>query len=609
MLALFAGSGSAIADPGGFWDPGLQDGGWRTDYASPVIGTAAQPLGYVVPCLFPETRFAICPTHFIPLPGVEGPQPARVFSRSNWTSAPNHRSDRFWLVTANVEPALDSACNSGPPDQSEPIVAPFEGVFGVRVQPATGRPYRNEVVLAVDLSHRPRQLESRPNCRPRDFIPFLGFGIYSERGAGGQPLALLADEEDSPVLRFDYRLVDSNAEFFDTDDVVPARPRGQYAGFMVEAQWAGRKHAVWVDLFNAFARPGPIGVVNWNWAVRDSFYYPGAEIAFASGPTLRETCGSSGFDLPAIAPETFANRDPVSMRVDLRRLYECVGDQFETPFPRHAEVPLTGVQFFVEVGVRERDGLPGLSATDYDSRLGVAVSDIDIVPAAGSPTSSDAALVAQLGRDLLGREWSTTQRAHWRERLAAIGRAATIAEMLRTRDVGRTLGAAAKVNLIGFGLQLDRQAFEATLAALRGGDALPSVIADLADSAEFARSNGALDNEAFVRRMFRRALGDDLDRQPDADVIRAGFGSIEDWTDRLARAEVGREAVLLDVYRLAVARGLLDQEADVVALYRGMAGVLPDAGGIGAWRLAADMPMRLAGTLYHAGLFRDRFAD
>src|SRR5690606_7854438 len=139
---------------------------------------------------------------------------------------------------------------------------------------------------------------------------------------------------------------------------------------------------------------------------------------------------------------------------------------------------------------------------------------IDIVPAAGSPTSSDAALVAQLGRDLLGHEWSTTRRAHWQERLAAIGRAATIAEMLRTRDVRRTLGAAAKVNLIGFGPRLDRQAFETTLAASRDGDALPSVVADLADSAEFARSNGALDNEAFVRRMFRRALGDDLDCQP-----------------------------------------------------------------------------------------------
>ena len=120
------------------WDPGLLDGGWRSDYVLPDAGTQARPLDYSPDCPFPQTAFAICPGNFVPIPGIAGPQPVRSFARSNWVSRPVLRSDRHWVVAANVEPALDSNCNSGPPDQSEPVVRPFEGIFGIEVRPATG---------------------------------------------------------------------------------------------------------------------------------------------------------------------------------------------------------------------------------------------------------------------------------------------------------------------------------------------------------------------------------------------------------------------------------------------------------------------------------------
>ncbi len=411
------------AQASGFWDAGLFDGAWRSDYETATFGTTARPLDYAPTCAFPETPFAFCATNFVPIPGLPGAQPARTFSLSNWSRQAGARNDFFWLVSANSEPAFDSSCNSGPPNQSERVVAPFEGVYGLAVRPATevGRPYRNELVMAVDLSHRPRQLETRPGCVTRDFVPYLGFGTYSDRGGGNVPLALLAPGAGAPVLSFDFRLVDSNADFFAAGEAVPPRPRGQYAGMLVEARWGGRKRWVWVDLLKAHDNATTTFMSPWNWGVRDSFYFPGAEIVFTSGQALRSECGATGFDLPDTAPATFSHRRPVPMRIDLTRLFECVGNRFSAPFAAQpSPVALTGLQYFVEIGVRERDGLPGLSATDYDSRMAVAVDGIDIVPRSGTPMSSDAEFVAQMGRDLVGREWSAAERQRPRRGVSAL---------------------------------------------------------------------------------------------------------------------------------------------------------------------------------------------
>ena len=600
----------APAGATGIWDPGLLSGAWRSDYASPAIGTAAQPLNYALDCPFPQSPFALCPGNFVPIPGIVGAQPVRSFGRSNWVTRPGSLGDRFWLVSANVEPALDSNCNSGPPNQSEPVVAPFEGVFGVAVGPSieVGRAYQNEVVLAVDLSHRPRQLETRPACQPGEFIPYLGFGVASERGSGGEPLALLGAGAAAPVLRFNYRLLDSNAEFFAAGQAVPARPRGQYSGMLVEAKWAGLRRWVWIDLLKAFEAEGASILVPWNWTIRESFYYPGAEIVFTSGQALRAQCGSDGLDLPSTAPETFAHRQPVAMRINLTRLYQCVGNFFSTPFATQtAPVQITGVQFFVEVGMRERDGLPGLSPVDYDSRLGVAIDSIDIVPAAGSPTSSDAELVDQLGRDLVGRDWSLAQRTRWLAQIAIQGRTAVVAQMLHAMDVRRTAIAAARLNLLALGWNLDRPAFERTLAQLRAGGTFAQAASTLAQDAAVVSATGALDDHAFVRLMFSRALGGELDQQPDAAVIAEGFGSIAYWTDRLRSGASARADVLLSAFRLATARERLAKEAQIVILYRTFFDGLPDSGGIGYWRTASEMPERLIEVLYYTPEYRRRF--
>lgn len=599
------------ATAAGIADPGLFSGAWRSDYASPAIGTATNPLNYALDCPFPQSPFALCPGSFVPIPGIAGPQPVRSFSRSNWFSSAG-LGDRFWLVSANVEPALDSNCNSGPPNQSEPVVAPFEGIFGIAVRPSleSRRPYQNEVLLAVDLGHRTKQLETRPACQPRDFIPYLGFGLYSDRGGGGEPLALLATGAAAPVLRFNYRLVDSNAAFFAAGQAVPARALAQYSGMLVEAQWGGLKRWVWVDLLKTFEAEGPSLMIPWNWTVRESFYYPGAEIVFTSGQALRAQCGTEGFDIPSTAPETFAHRQPVPIGINLTRLYQCVGGLFSAPFAAQAApVNITGVQFFVEIGVREIDGQPGLSPIDYDSRLGVALDSIDIVALSGSPASSDAEFVDQLGRDLLGRAWSPALRTWWLQRMAAEGRTAVAAQMLRAMDVRRTAIAAARLNLVALGWNPDRTSFERSLAQLRSGATFAAAASTLAQSPAFASATGTLDDRAFVRLMFSRALGGELDQQPDAAAIADGFGSIAYWVDRLRTGASGRHDVLLSGFRLAHARDLLAKEAEIVITYRAFFDFLPNAGGIGYWRTASNMPERLIEVLYYSPEYRRRFDD
>ncbi len=599
----------APAQSAGLPDPGFLDGRWRSDFASAAIGTAMRPLNYDPMCPFPQSPFAICLQNLQPLPGQTGSFPPRVYSRSNWVGLPGS-AEPFWVVTANVEPTLDRNCNSGPPNQSEPVVRPFEGVFGLSVQPAetTAQPYRNEVVLAVDLSHRPRQRAERPSCKTDEFIPFLSYGLDSARGAGG-PLAELGPEGPSPLLRFNYRLVDSNADMFDVGQPLPPKPRGQYAGLFVEAQWQGRKRWVWINLVKAFASDEPAFTALWNWGLRESMFYPGAEIVFTSAAWLSAHCPNAALQLPAsLAPAPIADNAPHPVSIDLRALYQCVGDRFEQPFPSATPVPLTGLHFFVEVGVRDRDGLPGLSASDYDSRLGIAFDSVDLA-ASGTPAASDHGFLSQLADDLLGRPWTATELAHWASRLSAVGRIATSREILRSLPVRRGALTAARLALLGFGDTVNRAALESLLAGLRAGEDEPAAARRLAADPAFVRVTRSLGDEAFIRLLWRRALGRDLDAHPDVQAIVDAVGSIAEWRAALQQQRATRADFVLAVHRFASARNLLTTEAEIVLLYRAFMDLTPDSEGVAHWRQQPHMPERLIEVLYYTDEYRRRFAD
>ncbi|MCK7592688.1 hypothetical protein [Pseudomarimonas salicorniae] len=388
------------AAAGGLWDAGLLQGGWRSELPRPSYGTASDPLVFETACRFPGVEFALCPAH----PGIAGP-PARVFSQSHWQDQRSDSEGRYWVVGANAEPAGDAACNSGPPNQSEAIAAPFEDVFGLRFgPPEDGRaPWRNEWLLAVDLAHRPRQLADRPDCVTRDYIPYLGVGIASERGGGGAPLARFEPGRTGPLLRLGLRLVDSNAEVFDAGQPIPPDPRGQHAGIWLEAHWGETRRWIWLALFSSFEHPDEVYAAPWNWALRESFHAPGADIVVASLPALRRSCPQQDWPGPSPAPAAWQEGVRHEFVLDIGALFDCLGARFQQP-PPSAKLELTGVHGWIEVGLRERDGLPGFSAEDYDSRLGMAFDGFDLLPPELHGLAEDPILLTRLAGRFGGRE-------------------------------------------------------------------------------------------------------------------------------------------------------------------------------------------------------------
>ena len=121
------------------------------------------------------------------------------------------------------------------------------------------------------------------------------------------------------------------------------------------------------------------------------------------------------------------------------------------------------------------------------------------------------------------------------------------------------------------------------------------------------RATDGFGDRAFVRLMYSRALGGELDQQPDAAAIAQGFGSIEYWVSRLRSGASARHDVLLSVFRLATARDLLSMEAQIVTLYRTFLEITPNSRGIGYWLGESEMPHRLVETLYHTAQYRSRF--
>ena len=596
----------------GLWDAGLMQGGWRSDYPDPLLGTAQRPLRYASQCAFPNIDFAFCPIHFRPPASQSDGAPRRVFAASNWVDRISDPQGRFWVVGANSEPALDAACNSGPPNQSEAIGEPLQDLYGLafRAQGDPLRAVRNEWLLAIDLAFRPRQLAERPDCVTSDFIPYLGVGISSERGGGGAPLARMGAGLAAPELRFRARLEHSNAAPFGPGEPVPARAHGQHAGVLVEARWAGQRRWVWLTLFSAFDSGEHSYATPWNWAIPDSHHYPGADIVISALPALRRDCPQHDWDLPEPAPAAWQDGLPRLIRVDLQALFGCLAPRFLAPMPVDVPVDITGVHFWVEVGVRDRDGLPGLSAADYDSRLAMAFDSVDLLPRGEHLFASDAAFLRGLWETALGRG-ATPRELQRIERLAASGdRAAAAALLLRDRTLQSSAFAALRLQQVAFDGEFDAALFASQRDQLRDGRLRPVVAARaLALVPRLQAERRRLGERALVQRLYASALGAAVQDPLLRRRLELRFGSAEAWTDLLLRGEVDLGTLIHRLSALARTLEERNESLQIALLYHTLLGQWPDAHGVASWRAAGGLPERLIEALYYAPQTRARWLD
>jgi Glycosyl hydrolases family 43/Domain of unknown function (DUF4214) len=111
------------------------------------------------------------------------------------------------------------------------------------------------------------------------------------------------------------------------------------------------------------------------------------------------------------------------------------------------------------------------------------------------------------------------------------------------------------------------------------------VSAAFAASPEFAATYGALDNAAFVDRVYRNVLGRGADRDGQAY-----------WIFLLARG-LTRGELMLAFTESPEHRAATEAEAEVVMLYVGMLGRLPDPGGYTYWSAVRRSGQPLAGLV------------
>lgn len=603
------GATTAVAADG-LWDAGLMQGGWRSDYADPSLGTAARPLRYASQCVWPDIDFAFCPTNFRAPASQADALPRRVFSRANWVDQVTDPQGRYWVVGANSEPALDAACNSGPPNQSETIGEPLQDLYGLALRPQgdSQRAFRNEWLLALDLGFRPAQLAGRPGCVTTDFIPFLGVGISSERGGGGAPLARFGAGLPAPALRLRARLEQSNAAVFAPGEAPPSTPHGQHAGFYVEAIWGGQRRWVWITLLSTFDRADVTYATPWNWAVEDSFHFPGADIVVSALPALRRDCPDVAWNLPEPAPAAWQDGLPKDIRVDLAALFGCLAPRFRDAPPGDAPIAITGVHLWVEVGVRERDGQPGLGAGDYDSRLAMAFDSLDLVPRGAHPFDSDAAFLQALWEGALGRAASGAERQRIARLAEGNDRTLAAALLLRDRRLQESAIAALRLQQVAFDGAFDLATFTEQRAALRDGGAdLAAAARTLARHARLQAERQRLGDAGLVQRLHASALGAAGEDAATRARLEARFGSAAQWAAALARGEADLATLLQRAVLLARSLDERNEVLQIALLYRVLLGTWPDASGLHAWRSAGGLPERLIEALYYAPQTRARW--
>lgn len=609
VLALaFAPALPAVAD--GLWDAGLMQGGWRSDYADPSMGTVARPLRYASQCVWPEIDFAFCPTNFRAPASQADALPRRAFSAANWVDRVADPKGRHWVVGANSEPALDAACNSGPPNQSEAIGEPLQDLYGLAFRPQgdPARAYRNEWLLALDLGFRPAQLTSRPGCITTDFIPFLGVGISSERGGGGAPLARFGGGLPAPELRLRARLEHSNAAVFAPGDMLPANPHGQHAGLYVEAMWGGQRRWVWITLLSTFDRADTTYATPWNWAIEDSFHFPGADIVVSALPALRRDCPEVEWALPEPAPAAWQDGLPKEIRVDLAALFSCLAPRFRDAPPLDAPIAITGVHLWVEVGVRERDGQPGLGVGDYDSRLAMAFDSLDLVPRGPHPFDSDAAFLQALWEGALGREASAAERRRIVRLADGSDRTQAAALLLRDRRLQESAIAALRLQQVAFDGAFELASFTELRAALRdGGGDLAAITRTLAQHPRLQAERQRLGVAGLVQRLHASALGAAGEDAATRARLEARFGSAAQWTAALARGDADLGTLLQRAARLARSLDERNEVLQIALLYQVLLGTWPDASGLHEWRAAGGLPERLIESLYYAPPVRARW--
>jgi len=253
----------------------------------------------------------------------------------------------YWVLVANDEPSFDQ-CNEGPPGSSHRVAsasAQPRTMFKLDVlsnAPAPGKRLR----FAVDLGDK--DFFCARTGRYEYSIPFLSVGAQDGRGNSG-PVGYV-NRRGSPrgTIVFDAA-ISSHAAIAcrsGTQSICSPSSLGVHAGLYAYATWGGVPRLVFIDLYGSGVLDysgGPPGESKWNWPVRDSFQYPGADVLFfVAGDSMLTYCGIDVARLPLQGTR-------VRYSIDLGKVFACADARGlpTQPMP-DGDIALDGVHWYIE---------------------------------------------------------------------------------------------------------------------------------------------------------------------------------------------------------------------------------------------------------------------
>lgn len=115
----------------------------------------------------------------------------------------------------------------------------------------------------------------------------------------------------------------------------------------IVSEWAGKQSGMFINLYhwnldvsNATNDPGDN--LRWNWPIQQSFYYPGADIAYMDAEDIVHHCG-------IYVPRLGYTGQQINYNLDLTALFQCASNKglFEVPMPAGIH-PIKGIHWAVE---------------------------------------------------------------------------------------------------------------------------------------------------------------------------------------------------------------------------------------------------------------------
>lgn len=226
---------------------------------------------------------------------------------------------------------------------------------------------------------------------------------------------------------------------------------------------------------------------------------------------------------------------------------------------------------------------------------------VGVLTTAGfGPFTSNATLVAQQFRDLVGRAPTASEQSTWVARLDGGQTGGQLVAALRVTSAGAAVDSVARLYWAYFGRVPDASGLDYWISVRRSGTSLSVISSRFAASAEFRATYGSLSNRQFVELVYANVLG------------RPGEGSgVDFWTGQLDGGQRSRGAVMTGFSESTEYKGQMASRVTVVVLYVAMLRRAPttteltaEVSSLGSASSVAALADRLLGSGEYADRFR-----